>query len=199
MNRILLLLLIFVMSAFSRRFYDPTTGIWISIDPKRQFNNSYSYGGNNPINQIDPDGSVVYAATQYRQAYANFASKLPADQATKLYAMEQDKNVQFQFIAGTESVNIDGTIADGFALPTEEKGVVLYVNMNATEYSPQKVFVHDVVTHGSQILDLYEQGMTTSEVLDDLEKNQLDYEVDAWKAQGDPKSKEQLNDMGYNE
>lgn len=31
---------------------------FMSVDPKRQYHNPYSYAGNNPINRIDPDGRL---------------------------------------------------------------------------------------------------------------------------------------------
>lgn len=41
---------------FGVRYYDPELGIWISPDPCKQHLSLYTYGGNNPISKIDPDG-----------------------------------------------------------------------------------------------------------------------------------------------
>ena len=38
------------------RYYDPKNHKFLTADPKRQFDNTYSYVWNNPINYIDPDG-----------------------------------------------------------------------------------------------------------------------------------------------
>ena len=40
------------------RYYDADLGVWVSVDPKRQFPSPYLYSGNgiNPIRMIDPDG-----------------------------------------------------------------------------------------------------------------------------------------------
>ena len=42
------------------RYLDLMLGLWISVDPKRQFSNPYLYAGNgvNPVNGVDPDGNV---------------------------------------------------------------------------------------------------------------------------------------------
>ena len=41
------------------RWYDPDLGLWTSVDPARQFPSPYEYGGNNPVNKVDPDGKAV--------------------------------------------------------------------------------------------------------------------------------------------
>jgi RHS repeat-associated protein len=41
---------------FNARYYDPTTGRFLTEDPSRQGSNWYAYCGNNPINMTDPDG-----------------------------------------------------------------------------------------------------------------------------------------------
>ena len=42
------------------RYLDLMLGLWISVDPKRQFSSPYLYAGNgvNPVNGVDPDGNV---------------------------------------------------------------------------------------------------------------------------------------------
>ena len=42
---------------FGARYLDPMLGMWISVDPARQYQNPYLYAGNNPIMRIDPDGN----------------------------------------------------------------------------------------------------------------------------------------------
>ena len=47
---------------FGARYLDPMLGVWISVDPMRQFASPYLYVGNgmNPVNAIDPDGKAPY-------------------------------------------------------------------------------------------------------------------------------------------
>jgi RHS repeat-associated protein len=42
---------------FNARYYDPTTGRFLTEDPSRQGVNWYAYCENDPINKIDPDGN----------------------------------------------------------------------------------------------------------------------------------------------
>ncbi|MCL4103247.1 RHS repeat domain-containing protein [Fibrobacter sp. HC4] len=50
------------LNYFGARYLDPMLGLWVSVDPKRQFASPYLYVGNgmNPINGVDPDGNAVY-------------------------------------------------------------------------------------------------------------------------------------------
>ena len=44
---------------FGARYLDPMLGMWISVDPKRQFSSPYLYAGNgyNPVNGMDAEGN----------------------------------------------------------------------------------------------------------------------------------------------
>ena len=50
------------LNYFGARYLDPMLGLWISVDPKRQFASPYLYAGNgmNPVNTIDPDGNYMW-------------------------------------------------------------------------------------------------------------------------------------------
>ncbi len=40
------------------RYYDVDLGMWISVDPMRQHFSPYTYGANNPIMRVDPNGNM---------------------------------------------------------------------------------------------------------------------------------------------
>ncbi|MCL4103374.1 hypothetical protein MMG03_002991 [Fibrobacter succinogenes] len=50
------------LNYFGARYLDPMIGMWISVDPARQFSSPYLYVGNgmNPVNGVDPDGNAAY-------------------------------------------------------------------------------------------------------------------------------------------
>jgi len=55
---------------FGARYLDPMLGIWISVDPARQFASPYLYVGNgmNPMNIVDPDGNApLYLAVYFNK------------------------------------------------------------------------------------------------------------------------------------
>jgi RHS repeat-associated protein len=46
------------LNYFGARYYDPDVAMWMSVDPMRQHWSPYTYGGNNPVNRVDPDGML---------------------------------------------------------------------------------------------------------------------------------------------
>ncbi len=44
---------------FGARFMDPERGSFLTHDPKRQFASPYTYAGFDPVNGVDPDGTLV--------------------------------------------------------------------------------------------------------------------------------------------
>ena len=59
------------LNYFGARYLDPMLGLWISVDPARQFASPYLYAGNgvNPVNAIDPDGNVLKMYSRNSDAY----------------------------------------------------------------------------------------------------------------------------------
>jgi len=51
---------------FGARYLDPMLALWISVDPKRQYYNSYLYANNNPVVRVDPDGNQDGLAAMIR-------------------------------------------------------------------------------------------------------------------------------------
>ena len=46
------------LSNHGARMLDPMLGVWIAVDPYREFYHSYAYGPANPINGFDSDGRI---------------------------------------------------------------------------------------------------------------------------------------------
>ncbi len=45
------------LNYFGARYLDPMLGLWTSVDAVRQHFSPYTYGSNNPVMRIDPDGN----------------------------------------------------------------------------------------------------------------------------------------------
>ena len=45
------------LNYFGARYLDPMIGLWTSVDAARQHFSPYTYGSNNPVMRIDPDGN----------------------------------------------------------------------------------------------------------------------------------------------
>ncbi len=58
--KVLLLIMFFV-------WFQTAYGRFLSVDPKRQYANPYSYGGNNPVNLIDPTGEDFTAEVDNKE------------------------------------------------------------------------------------------------------------------------------------
>ena len=54
------------LNYFGARYLDPMLALWISVDPKRQYYNSYLYANNNPVVRVDPDGNQDGLAAMIR-------------------------------------------------------------------------------------------------------------------------------------
>jgi RHS repeat-associated protein len=54
---------------FGARYYDADLGLWISPDAARQYSNPYTYGGNNPISSIDPDGNEAFEPGEFNASH----------------------------------------------------------------------------------------------------------------------------------
>jgi RHS repeat-associated protein len=84
---------------FGARYYDPVLGKWTSVDPKREFYDSYRYT-TNPIGFIDPDGLAELRLALYMKDWNNVsAAKLQNYLAT--YVQEGD-NLKVQAFTPTQ-------------------------------------------------------------------------------------------------
>jgi RHS repeat-associated protein len=55
---------------FGARYYDPEIGTWTSVDPMRQYLNSYLYCSNNPVLIVDSDGNW-----SFKHFFSTFAAE----------------------------------------------------------------------------------------------------------------------------
>ena len=58
-------------NSFQYRSWDPVVSRWISPDPARQYFSPYMGMGNNPINQIDPDGAYSKFGAWWRNGFSS--------------------------------------------------------------------------------------------------------------------------------
>ena len=87
---------------FGARYLDPMLGMWISVDPARQFASPYLYAGNgvNPVNGIDEDGNefddkfkdVKSARTDFKNIYNTKSIKEDVEYATIFVKVESIEN-----------------------------------------------------------------------------------------------------------
>ena len=133
---------------FGARYLDPMLGMWISVDPKRQFASPYLYAGNgyNPVNGVDDDGN-----------YFNYADKA-TEHAVMQYVQHISPEAKFRFnqlaaskyrydILKVDGGQIDpddgetvGGLAKAWIYKTGESGGAAY-------FSNIDFFLHEVLSH----------------------------------------------------
>ncbi|CAM2005300.1 RHS repeat-associated core domain-containing protein [Acanthopleuribacter pedis] len=149
------------------RWYLPEAGRFIQVDPLREFWNSYSYVGNNPVMFWDPSGLEAWPATnQWDQAwikkYRTFAVKYAEDQE-KAGACFSCEDFALSTLLEFASKN---------ELPVIIQNGTGTYDSSSSRYSDFKTFKNDLLkTTGAS--DLVDFGNTLPKVLRDLKGNFL--------------------------
>lgn len=100
------------LNYFGARYLDPMLGLWISVDPKRQFASPYLYVGNgmNPIGAIDPDGNASLRLAVYYNATANKST-----QSNVSYNADQSVLRLQRYISNRVNIDVDQVEVKAFA------------------------------------------------------------------------------------
>ncbi len=181
------------------RYYDADLGIWTQVDPMRQFASPYLYAGNgfNPVTSVDPDGNRVVAHTKEEQEiYSKFTRNLSLDNAKRVAKIENDPNVTIHFIARPFRFEVDGQLLDG-GLIVDAKMDMVYMVLCTICKDQDGIFVHELAGHGKQVLDYLNTGKTKEETINWMNENVFDLEKEAFQLQGNPKTIDELEEMGY--
>jgi RHS repeat-associated protein len=120
---------------FNARYYDPTTGRFLTEDPSRQGVNWYAYCNNNPVNLTDPDGRDVY--NPGRNEFAGFPTRV--GEVTGVYG------VQGPPLPGASPFHpgIDIAAPVGTPVFSPQSGFAVYdPHMNPTQYGRTAVEVY---------------------------------------------------------
>ena len=79
---------------FGARYLDAMLGLWVSVDPKRQFASPYLYAGNgvNPVNGVDENGNVItFADTRAEQSFFQLYPSLSQEARDRISVLWNSK------------------------------------------------------------------------------------------------------------
>ena len=108
------------LNYFGARYLDAMLGLWVSVDPARQFSSPYLYAGNgvNPVNGVDPDGN---------EYWDDFNSPRAArDDFKKIYNTKSiNENVEYAtMFYETKRIGKDGKIASTYSYTKPNRGTI---------------------------------------------------------------------------
>ena len=130
------------------RYLDLMLGVWISVDPKRQFASPYLYAGNgyNPVNGADEDGNYFrYADKATEHAVMQYVQHISPEAKFRFSQLAASKyRYDILKVDGAQIDPDDGEPVGGLAKPwtyeTGESGGAAY-------FSNIDFFLHEVLTH----------------------------------------------------
>ena len=136
------------LNYFGARYLDPMLGMWISVDPKRQFASPYLYAGNgyNPVNGADEDGNYFrYADKATEHAVMQYVQHISPEAKFRFGQLAASKyRYDILKVDGAQIDPDDGETVGGLAKPwtyeTGESGGAAY-------FSNIDFFLHEVLTH----------------------------------------------------
>ncbi len=144
------------LNYFGARYLDPMLGMWISVDPKRQFASPYLYAGNgvNPVNGVDPDGNIfIYAEGDNVTPglVASFVSKLSPEARARYDQLDKSSNYYYlrkidevyQDPDFNDDMNSLGGVAFARSFKKDGKNVV----GGEAEFANARYFLHEVLQH----------------------------------------------------
>ncbi|MCQ2099652.1 MAG: hypothetical protein MJZ10_05000, partial [Fibrobacter sp.] len=102
------------LNYFGARYLDPMLGLWISVDPKRQFASPYLYAGNgvNPIGAVDPDGSAVIIEKKGNNVKATIPVVFSGDAATADNKAKVNALAEYRFNGSFGKYNVQTSVVE---------------------------------------------------------------------------------------
>ncbi|MCQ2109427.1 MAG: RHS repeat-associated core domain-containing protein [Fibrobacter sp.] len=154
------------LNYFGARYLDPMLGLWISVDPARQHFSPYTYGSNNPVMRIDPDGNadlrfaVVYNKNQDGEALPPTLRSEIEDRLNQGLDPKYDTYQIKYFESGAEAADVNNFINGGtygaLAIHGEYDGDYYYLHDGAgTEFDPDNLKFNVKTLFGSCYSEQY--------------------------------------------
>ncbi len=154
------------LNYFGARYLDPMLGLWVSVDPARQHFSPYTYGSNNPVMRIDPDGNadlrfaVVYNKNQDGEALPPTLRSEIEDRLNQGLDPKYDTYQVKYFESGAEAADVNNFINGGtygaLAIHGEYDGDYYYLHDGAgTEFDPDNLKFNVKTLFGSCYSEQY--------------------------------------------